>query len=253
MNDEVSRIGGNAPPCGIAPIIRLPREIRDEIYRYLLSTKYAMEILSTQVRWTNDGCSKPITSDFQEKRLCTLHFHTSIILANCQINREAMHVLYHENKFIFLRVYLELDFFCFCPSIILEDGRIVDCGYHYDVCFPKIIADGKRASLLKQYAMGVQIHYEGLELANKQEYVVDYKTLPVICQRLALLNKDPPTTLRYAIVDVSLANTHNEVASDTLGLTARHRHLLEPFTTLHSINHFRISGPVSPAYKNHLI
>ena len=62
------------------PFLTLPREVRDIIYRYLLSTKYT-KYVSTYAR--DEYC-----------------FHPLILRASRQIEREASHILYNENSLV---------------------------------------------------------------------------------------------------------------------------------------------------------
>ena len=60
--------------------LTLPREIRDIIYRYLLSTKYTKR---ASIYPRNDYC-----------------LHPSILRASRQIEREGSHILYNENSLV---------------------------------------------------------------------------------------------------------------------------------------------------------
>ena len=64
--------------------LSLPREIRDMIYRYLLSTEYTKRF-----------------SKYPRYDYC---FHPSILRASRQIEREASHILYNENSLVRVRM-----------------------------------------------------------------------------------------------------------------------------------------------------
>jgi hypothetical protein len=73
---------------GVCHLMRLPLELRDLIYRMLLTTPYCTNLATTRYR---------IGPVFE------FHLHTAILLVNKQISEEAARILYHGNDFILLR------------------------------------------------------------------------------------------------------------------------------------------------------
>lgn len=69
------------------PFLRVPREVRDQIYRYLLSTKH-----------TKHNCREPEMDTL--RCVYTYQFHTSILFTNRQVYNEASNIFYMENLFI---------------------------------------------------------------------------------------------------------------------------------------------------------
>ena len=81
------------------PFTRAPREVRDQIYRFLLSTEYTQHVHSEikgQGFTNSDDSSDAPTVKYK----LSYRFHTSILLTNRQIHHEASHVFYMENLFI---------------------------------------------------------------------------------------------------------------------------------------------------------
>jgi hypothetical protein len=74
-----------ANPLEVCHFLRLPREIRDMIYRMLLTTKYCTQVA-------------------QDRLLLKFRLCTAILLANKRISTEATRVLREENDFIILKV-----------------------------------------------------------------------------------------------------------------------------------------------------
>jgi hypothetical protein len=72
-------------PSGVCHFLRLPLEIRDKIYRVLLTTPYCIQLSSTKT----------------SLKFC---LSTDILLANKQISTEATRVLWKENDFIILKL-----------------------------------------------------------------------------------------------------------------------------------------------------
>jgi hypothetical protein len=66
---------------GVCHLLRIPLELRDPIYRMLLTTPYDTHLGSKGVS-------------------LTFHLHPAISLVNKQISAEAARVLYHENNFV---------------------------------------------------------------------------------------------------------------------------------------------------------
>jgi hypothetical protein len=81
------------PLAAITPTVRpsgfskIPLEIREEIYRMLLTTPYCMFVDSAR----------------QCLRFC---LHTAILRVNKQVSAESTRILYEENQFIILKVSL---------------------------------------------------------------------------------------------------------------------------------------------------
>lgn len=84
-------VSDTPPPPPPRPNFPLPRELRDQIYGYLLDNKY------TRVKRTYDPDSDQANS---ENGLTAYHFHTNILGVNHAIHDEAEKLLYERNVFV---------------------------------------------------------------------------------------------------------------------------------------------------------
>lgn len=91
LTAAMSAVAVNDPPSTPRPDSPLPRELRDQVYGYLLDNKY------TRVKRTFKPISMQALSDRGSK---ADHFHTNILAVNRAINDEAEKLLHERNIFI---------------------------------------------------------------------------------------------------------------------------------------------------------
>jgi hypothetical protein len=80
---------------GLCHLLRLPLELRDLIYRMLLTTPYCTHLSTMR--------------GYEVGPVFEFHLHPAILLVNKQISEEAIRVLYQENDFILIKTSLKLD------------------------------------------------------------------------------------------------------------------------------------------------
>ena len=78
--------------------VELPGEIRNRIYRYLLSYKYAAVTSKVSNKQLCELSRVPLTVLTEQRS--TYHFHTVIFRLNKAINYESQDFFYNENKFV---------------------------------------------------------------------------------------------------------------------------------------------------------
>jgi hypothetical protein len=76
------------------PNFPLPRELRDQIYGYLLDSKY------TRIKRTYDAAQYKTTRDSNLIGPRAYHFHTNILAVNQEIHNESKELLYKRNIFV---------------------------------------------------------------------------------------------------------------------------------------------------------
>ncbi len=78
-----------------SPLIRLPLEIREQIYTYLLDARYARSLSSLNyVPRIEDGMLRPTSG------LKPFNFSLAILRANKQVHRESLHIFHTTNLFV---------------------------------------------------------------------------------------------------------------------------------------------------------
>lgn len=148
------------------PNIPLPRELRDQIFGYLLRHE-----------WTRDGPSRVgsqqhLSADSDEyAKAHTLaygfHFHTSILAVNREINKEASQVLY-SNHFVI---------------VSHQWPRIATAKYIHDL--PIITEDPRRVKAFTKHVLRVHIRAPTKLLgknAKIQSFVMVADDLPILCE-----------------------------------------------------------------------
>lgn len=214
---------------------RLPREIRDEIYRYLFLAKnvkcYAEHV-------NRDPCCAKLWP-------CSyFRFQSAVLRTNRQIHDEAIKVLYHENLFVVVSsITFNLD-----DNIAVGGIALLYAG-----------GTGSKAHSFEYCAMSVTLEEDPRYLNvdyGRMYYVIACDDLGSLCQ--IMLHHD--ATCEPA--EASLPDVHFEVAmrpqpNENMIIepvsTSAQRRLLEPFTALHSVRKFNISGHVNTDYKNSVV
>jgi hypothetical protein len=117
---------GNAMAEQRSPLLRIPRELRDKIYRYILVTSrpltYASGDVIKQIRFNleNFRCSLP-ERDYLDKII-----DTRILQVNKQIFTESQEVLLKENAFKLMNVPRRPKLLKFAPEITTYITNIYD-------------------------------------------------------------------------------------------------------------------------------
>ncbi|CAF9942011.1 hypothetical protein IMSHALPRED_003152 [Imshaugia aleurites] len=235
-------------------LLNLPRELRDKVYAYLLSTEYNkhedLEHLDT------------MRIDYKYT------FHTAILYTNRQINNEASQTFYIDN--LFVHISCSRDIAC------LSD-------YKYDGDWRKVFPRGAEAGKSVHPAMEISLLSEG-EVDKHHEichFIVTCQELPAICRSLLSKDKKYPgsmASMKLRLVIGDEVATHEAMAGgevvesqgvvercasggdpaiegsqatrNKIGFTGpRVRRLLEPFRQLHSLRDPQIMGPLFDEYR----
>lgn len=123
------------------PFLRLPGELRNDVYRYLLSTKRTKHVVASSV-----GVSSPLfqsarevtNSSMQDSAFAMAYpkysyaFSLSILRVNRQINREAASIFYGENAFVAITSTTRAMPMIFLPKVVsyclIKDGEATESG-----------------------------------------------------------------------------------------------------------------------------
>lgn len=223
----------------IFPFLSLSPEIRNQIYGYLLSTKYTKRVLIL-----GPECASPIPL----VKLCPSHyyeFHTTILELNRQVYQEGTSILYCENLFIRL------------VTNVKQIQRLC-----YNVGLQPLLY-GKRAKDFKESAMSITISQDGNNRKGNFFQIYACEDLHLLCRGLlacvlasGISAGNDLAFLRRSIFAVSIHGSSerriHELSDSTPSVSSKEHRLLEPFTKLHSIDRFNITGPVYGQYKAYI-
>lgn len=214
--------------CNIqtAPFLKqLPIEIRTEVYRNLLSTQYTKHLsVSRQL---------PIHAKLWPGH--AYHLEPAILQTSRQVHNEASTVLYHENLFVRVR------------STKKNLGRLMNLkGIH-------VFLEGRKAETFKHCAMSVNFDRLNTALRIKSQedepcYVIASTDLQLLCQSLLIQHTVIGSVFKHYEFRVTIHRMCDDMLSKTPAQTSSQRRLLEPFTVLHGVSHFAITGPANTEY-----
>lgn len=151
-----------APVLTKKPIsfLSLPRELRDKVYTYLLSTEYNKHDLE-KPRFSTMRCNY------------IYHFHTSILYTNRQINHEASQSFYMNNLFVHIN----------CG----EDQMANLCTDPWG----SVLLKGAKAQQNARHAMDIELLSEDGVFSDevKPHFITTYSELPALCRNLLSMSK----------------------------------------------------------------
>ena len=270
------------PPLNMskpATFLSLPRELRDEVYTYLLSTEYNKHEYG-EPRFVNHR--RPLLSmriltnhaQFSMRLPYTYHFHTSILYINRQINNEATETFYINN--LFVRISCGVDHIA---NRYISSVRQIDAKD----------AEDAKAQKSEHHVMEIDLLSKG-EVSDdhrKNKFIVTCNELPALCRSLLSMDTEFQGTLdsielrltisdevrndRDRAEDGEATESHGKSKSYPTGgdlsaegrvvsmnnkirlMSPRVRRLLEPLRELHSIRDPQIMGPLTEEYKAEVI
>ncbi|KAL9072697.1 MAG: hypothetical protein Q9161_003406 [Pseudevernia consocians] len=220
------------------PFLALPSEIRNKIYRYLLSTKHTKRVLTP-------GPEEDVSLLV---KLCPSHiyeFQTNVLGVSRQVYREATAIFYGENLFIAFASNFQV-----MPYLLAKVGL-------------KPVSHGRRAGVLKRrmrIAMTIAYSWNRVNSNATYCYAFACEDLHLLCRGFLAIGMDDLgdiAFLRSSSFQVSICRDSGvefpDLRDSTPSASSASCRLLEPFTKLHSIGNFSITGPVNEQYKNHII
>lgn len=223
------------PTCAL---LRLPTEIRNEIYRYLLSSEYIK-------------CKIPYPGRRFETTYYTYPFHKQILCTNRQVYREAIHIFRTENLFF--------RFTTNHPNV----GHIL-----WESQGLLLLTHGIRAGSFRHRAMDV-IHYcprSGTtgDHKNCDCAELDFKTclfvsdqLPNLLRTLRAYSQQGDRRLAQSSFAVSVFDDFDQWSTEaqpgTSYVCPRIRNLLDPFELLYDVDDLDIQGSVNDHYRQSIV
>ncbi|KAF6232178.1 hypothetical protein HO173_009561 [Letharia columbiana] len=216
------------------PFLRLPSEVRNKIYRYLLSTKHTKRVSALGY----EECVPTFV------KLCPSHryeFHTTILLGNHQLYGEAASILYGENLFICLATNLKaIQRLCYNVGL-------------------KPVSYGTRAAKWKHIAMSIVFSQDGDDSKKTLRCVFACDDLHLLCRGFLGFGMNDGNglvflqDLRFTVTihGSSEAQIH-ALRYGTPSASSKLCRLLEPFTKLHSIGRFTIIGLFNGEYRAYI-
>ncbi|KAI9777135.1 MAG: hypothetical protein M1835_005320 [Candelina submexicana] len=193
--------------------LRLPGEIRNQIYRLLLTSK--------DVRRTVEN-GAPI-----------YEFTPSILRVNRQIHDEAIGILYLENRFV---------------GITATCGRLRHIVI--DNFLPRIsMGDSTKSHNFPQQALEVQVHSSPTPVKYEKTFalLILLEDLPAFCAMLWMCCGVCKHIGKDGVIDLRIPYSHPP------RLIEEQRQLLLPFTRIHSFNKVNITGTVNPSLVRDLV
>lgn len=206
--------------------MRLPPEIRCQVYRNLLSPKYTKRLsVSRQVE-----IFAKIWPGHDYDLDCT------ILRTSRQVYSEASAVLYHENIFVRVR----------CTHESFE-GLMDLKG------IPGILK-GRKAESFKHCAMSVDLdrldNTSGLQIRRRATcWIIAFDDLQLLCHVLLYHHHIAHGSLfQHYEFSITVHRLFDHMRNQSSTGSTLVRRLLEPFTVLHSVPHFKIACPVNREY-----
>ncbi|KAF6232520.1 hypothetical protein HO173_009188 [Letharia columbiana] len=220
------------------PFLRLAAETRDQIYAYLLSTKYTKHYPREEdPEWEYNY---DLTKDFD----CTprpthvYRFHPGILGANRQINREASCVLYDQNMFVEVT------------------SDLTDWNVDFEWLGVPIVAEGAIASGFVYSVLHIKVELEHLiHYQDKHPFqrIFAGADLPAFCTALLLGGESSKAIYESTLLVNLHCNTTAETSPNRASFTIPQvKSLLEPLRILHSFQSTKITGSLDEQYKTEL-